>query len=424
MATLTSRILKAGRSAVETFRASAGPSRGDGAEGLTVARTPPNPRKSAGVSATPAYGGFVVGRETNPDLFGTKKYGYYHNLLQKTAIVAASVRYYLNLIARPGWEFDPAPNAKNKDEARKYAEWTDEAIRGHLEDTWHGFVRRAACYRTHGFSTQEWLGRPMKCSFGEAFALTGLQLREQRTISQWDVDRQGVVAGVVQQSPHDGSFKYVPRTKLVYCVDNPFSDDPSGFGLLRQAVTPAHYLDRYEQLEAFGYETDLRGTPIIRAPLAYMRKAVADGDMTPDEVEKIMSPFYSILENHVRSPELGLLLDSMVYYGEGDNASPSQSPMFDFETVTGEVTAKAQQAVALAIERKLWDIARIFGTETLLLGANGKGTYALSDDKTQSLLMMIDGVLLDVAAQVKMDLIRPLFLINQWPLEYLSLIHI
>jgi hypothetical protein len=66
----------------------------------------------------------------------------------------------------------------------------------------------------------------------------------------------------------------------------------------------------------------------------------------------------------------------------------------------------------------MWDIARVFGTESLMLGSDGKGTYALSEDKTNNLLMLVDGVLLDVASTVARDVITPLFRYNNWPLKY------
>lgn len=384
-----------------------------GADGLMVPRVTAQPGRAQGRSATPSYGGYVTSRERNPLLIGQRKYKTYDEMLLDTSIVASSVRYYLNMIARPGWEFNAVDD---KPEAKKYAELTDEALRGHLTVPWHRVIKRAATYRLYGFNTQEWVAQRQKSGI---IALTDIQSRLQRTIELWDVDQVGVVSGIVQRSPHDGGLYYVPREKLLYLVDDAFDDSPEGLGLFRQAVAANQYLARFLQLEAWGYETDLKGTPMIRAPLSYLQQQVDDGNITEEKMAEILQPFKTLLQNHVRTPELGLMLDSMVYHGEGENAQPSSNKMFDFSVITGEVTANAQQAVSVAIERLNWDIARIFGTETLLLGANGRGAYALSKDKTQNLLMVVDGVLLDVAAQVTKDLIRPIFRMNGWPEEYM-----
>lgn len=413
MPSIRKRILNAAQAALSAYR---GGGLGMGAEGLSTPRAPEQPMKPQGRSATPSYGGYIVTRETNNLLVGRARYKTFDEMLLNTSIVAASVRYYLNMISRPGWEFEAVDDTS---EAHRYAELCDEALRGHLNTPWHRIVKRAATYRLYGFSTQEWVAKRVEGSQGTMIALTDIQNRLQRTVEKWDVDQVGVVNGIVQRSPHDGLEYYVPRSKLMYLVDDAFDDSPEGLGLFRQAVSAHQYLSRFMQLEAWGYETDLRGTPLVRAPLSWLQREVDEGRMTEEKMEEILAPFKDVLDNHVRTPELGLMLDSMVYHSEGEQVMPSNNKMFDFGVITGEVTANAQQAVSVAISRLLWDIARIFGTETLLLGADGKGSYAISKDKTQNLLMVVDGVLLDVAAQVKRDLIATLFRLNGWPTKYM-----
>lgn len=406
MASLTTRVAKAVQAGLRSFRAE-----GLGAEGLTTPRQPVKPTQGQGRSAISAYAGYVTSRERNPLLLGTRRYTTYDEMLLNTSIVAASVRYYLNMIARPGWEFDPV---SDKPMAREYAEKTDMALRGHLATPWHRFVKRAASYRLYGYSTQEWIAAKQDDG---AFAITDIQMRLQRTIERWDVDEWGVIKGVVQRSPHDGKDYYVPRGKLVYLVDDSFDDSPEGLGLFRHAVEANRYLSRFLQLEAWGYETDLKGMPIVRAPLSWLAEQVKQGEMEPEEMEAILAPLKDIVDNHVRTPDMAALLDSMTYMSEGENGQVSPVKMFDLDIIQGDATKNAQTAVGVAIERLNWDIARIFGTETLLLGANGRGAYALSKDKTQNLLMVVDGVLLDIASQVKDDLIRPLFKLNGWPMD-------
>lgn len=408
MPTVAKRLASAASAALRAFRGDNTP----GAAGLTNPREPVKPLVSQGRSATPAYGGFVVTRETNQKLIGSRRYTTYDEMLCNTSIVAASTRYYQNMIARPGWEFEAVDDTP---EARKYAELLDEAIRGHLLTSWSAVIKRAATYRLYGFSTQEWIARKVESGM---IAFVDIQSRMQRTVTKWDVSETGTVHGLIQQSPHDGREYYIPRGKLLYMVDNAFDDSPEGLGLFRQAVTAHQALVRFAQLEGWGFENDLRGTPVARVPLAYLQREVDEGRMDPEKMEEIVAPFRDIIENHVRTPQLGLLLDSMVYASEGDNIVPTNNKMFDFSVLTGEVTAKAQDAVANAIKRLNWDIARIFGTETLLLGADGRGAYALSQDKTQNLLMVVDGVLLDIGAQVVTDFITTLFHLNGWPMKY------
>lgn len=384
---------------------------------LGIARAPVAPGRPQGQSGTPAYGGYVQTRETQSALIGRTRYTTFDNMRFNTSIVSASVNYYLNMCTRPGWEFDSVDDTA---EAKKYAELTDRALRGSLETPWHQIVKRAATYRLYGFSLQEWIAKRQDDG---VIALTDIQPRLQRTIQRWDVDTFGVVSGVVQHSVHDGQEYYIPRRKLLYAVDNAFDDSPEGDGLFRQAVESAKLLARLQQLEMWGFETDLKGMPIVRAPLAHLQELVdkgpENGGITQEEMDSILAPFKEFLRKHVKTPELAMMLDSMVYHSLGENSQPSTSKMFDFDILKGEVTANSQKAAGEAIERYNWDIARTFGTETLLLGANGRGAYALSKDKTQNLLMVVDGVLLDVAAFVRKDLIGAVFRLNNWPVKYM-----
>lgn len=369
------------------------------------------PTRAQGTSGTTAFGGYVTNREQNPDLVGRQRYTTFTDLLANVGIVAASVRYILNLVARPSWTFDPADDS---DEAKRLAELVSKAFLIDLKTPWRRVVRRASTYRLYGFGVQEWsMARHKKGHL----AIIDVEARPQRTIEQWDIDETGTVFAIGQRSPHDGKIKPIPRGKLMYLVDDALDDSPEGFGVLRQVANACRQLLRYEQLEGWGYETDLKGIPVGRLPYQYLAKLVKEKKITEAQRAAIVQPLEDIIRNHVRVPNLGLLMESMVYTSQDATATPSQTPMFSFDTIKGEVTANAQGAVHVAIERLVWDVARIFGTESLLLGANGRGAYALSKDKTTNLLMVIDGMIADIMDQVLNDLVTPMFIRNNWDLD-------
>ena len=119
-------------------------------------------------------------------------------------------------------------------------------------------------YRFYGFSIQEWTARRRDDGF---LTFADIAPRSQRTIERWDVDEAGQVLGALQRSPQTQEEIYLPREKLLYIVDDTLNDSPEGLGLFRHLVAPSRRLKRYEQLEGFGFETDLRGIPIGRSPV-------------------------------------------------------------------------------------------------------------------------------------------------------------
>ncbi len=239
--------------------------------------------------------------------------------------------------------------------------------------------------------------------------------RPQITIERWDIDREGEVHGVLQRSPQTGEDIYLPRGKIVYVVDDTLSDSPEGLGLFRHLVNPSKRLERFEQLEGLGFETDLRGVPMGRIPIEELGKQVEAGTITEADRTAMIKPVLDFIQNHIKGPKLGLVLDSKPYAGLDEAQTPSSQRMWDMELLKAGSTS--QEAVALAIERLNHDIARILGVEGLLLGQGKTGSLALSKDKSHNLFLVVDGALADLAAALEDDLLGPLWRLNGWPVD-------
>lgn len=366
------------------------------------------PTETKGAHGARVYGGFLESEEKQSELQGQQKYITFSEILANTSIVAAGVRYFLNLAAKAEWQWEAA----EEDRDGRFAELAEEAITSDPTSSWHRVVRRAAMYRFYGFSVQEWTARRHRDGH---LTYADIAPRAQSTITRWDVETNGNVRGVVQTSPQTGTEIYLPRSKLVYVVDDSLSDSPEGLGLFRHVVAPAKRLERYEQLEGWGFETDLKGIPIGRGPFAELDKAVTDGKLTDEERAKIEEPLRKFIKNHIASPKLGLLLDSITYKTTDEKQNPSQVRKWDAELLQGD--SKSFQENAAAIERLNKEIARILGVEGLLLGAEGTGSLALSKEKSNQLFLIVDSTLKELAEGVRDDLVRPLWQLNGWPEE-------
>ena len=359
---------------------------------------------------TAVYGGYIDDNETRSEVKGTERYKTYSDILANVSIVSAGVRYFLNLVAKSNWTAAPA----EADTDGKFAEMCEQALFEDPLTPWHRIVRRGAMYRFYGFSVQEWT---MKRATGENDFITYADIspRAQKTIEKWDVDEQGTVFGVVQTSVQDGKEIYLPRQKLVYLVDDTLSDSPEGLGLFRHLVQPAKRLARYEELEGYGFETDLRGIPVGRGPFDELKQKVDDGEITAADRIRLESGLRTFIKNHIRGPKLGLLLDSSPYLSQDDVARPSQTNKWSLELLKGTSTSFVNNAEAIA--RLNNELARILGVEGLMLGANGKGSLALSKEKAHQLYMVIDNSLKELTASFDNDLVKPLWAMNGWPEE-------
>lgn len=368
------------------------------------------PTKSKERLGHPGYnivGGYLLNTEKNSRLNGVEKYKEYSNLMLNLAIVGAGVRFFLNLISSVSWKFEPSN--PNDLESKRYSERV-QYILNDMETPWHRVVRRASMYRFYGFSIQEWTA---KLNAENEIGFLDIEPRPQSTIERWEVDDHGSVLGAWQRNPNNQAEVLLPRYKILYCVDDTLHTSPEGIGVFRNIVESAQRLQRYLQLEGFGYEMDIRGVPIGRAPLSKIQKMVDDGDIDKAQAAAIKEPIENILKNHVKNPYLSLLLDSVTYTSTDDAETPSQVKEWDIEFAKSEVGS--QDSIAKAIERETFYIAILLGIEGLLLGGTKVGTYSLGDNKSNNLALIIDSTLREVSETVQNDIIKPLFSMNGWP---------
>ncbi len=372
-------------------------------------RTKVPPTVTVGVPGTAVFGGFVQDGEKNANLGSREeRYKTYSEILANASIVAAGTRYFLNLVAKAKWTFIPS----EADVDGRFAEMTEQALTDDPRTPWHRIVRRAAMYRFYGFSVQEWTARR-----GDDGWLTFADVapRAQLTVDRWDMAEDGAVLGVIQRSPQTSRDIYIPRSKLLYVVDDTLSDSPEGLGLFRHLVAPAQRLFRYEQLEGFGFEADLRGVPIGRGPFTELANRVASGEISQADREAAEAPLRKFIQNHIKTSKLGMLLDSIVYESKDEAGRPSPNKQWDIELMKGSATSFAENA--RAIERLNREMSRILGVEQLMLGSDSSGSFALSKDKTDSFFLLVEGSQTEVREAVGNDLVDVLWRLNGWPDE-------
>ncbi len=371
------------------------------------------PRKAAstlGSIGTVVIGGYLVESEKNAALTGRQKYVTYSNIMANTAIVSAGIRFYLNLIGRAAWKVEAKEvDGVVPDEAKRLAELVED-IMTDMNTPWHRVIRRAAMYRFYGFSIQEWVAKKRPDG---VIGYKDIMPRPQLTIERWDIHpNTGEVNGMFQRVDNEPQELFLPRGKTLYMVDDALNDSPEGLGIFRNLADPANRLSRYEQLEGWGFETDLRGIPIARIPYAALSEAVKNNELTQAQAQAKIDGMETFIQNHIKNPALGLSMDSLTYETLDESAKPSNVRQWDLELLKAGATS--QEAVAAAIHRINQEIARLLGVEGLLLGSNTLGSQALSSDKSKNFAMTVDSALLEISETFKKDFLGPLWEMNGW----------
>lgn len=363
------------------------------------------PFTEQGVSGFRVSGGFVEQPERNPALTGMNRWHTAADILTNVSVVAAGARYSLNLVSRPKWRADPP---SDKPEAKAMAEFVEEVING-IDTSWSRIIRRSAIYRYHGFNLQEWVAK--KRDDGK-IGIAAVEPRPAHTITKWDTDKNGGVLGVVQTSPQTGQEIYLPRKKMVYLVDDALTDNPEGMGWFRHLADPAQRLRRYLKLETMGFERDLAGIPIGRAPIVRINQLVADGKLKREQADQMIKSLEQFVSLKAKEPSTGLVLDSEPFRARGaDGAETISSVMqWGLELLTGNPSSV--EALGHALERLMYDMAMIIGTESMLIGKGGQGSRALSEDKSKNLYLTANAALGDMTEAYDRDIVTTLWMMN------------
>lgn len=376
---------------------------------LSYIRRAVSPMKRAGSIGTSVWGGYVQTKESSADLTGVKKFETFSEMLVNISIIAAGVRYFLNLVSKPDWTVEPPEDSG--DAGQEIADKVAEAI-FKMETPWYRVVRRAAMFRFYGFSWQEWTAKKMPDG---SIGYLDIEPRAQKTIERWDLDEWGKVHGVVQRSPQTLKEHYLPRAKSVYMVDDSLEDSPEGIGLFRHMAEGVRELIRLEQLEGWGFELDCRGMPVGRGPFSELQELVDAGEIDKVKKAEIEQPLSDFIENHVQSPQRGLFLDSKTYETQDEKGTPSSVYKWGVELLKAGATNLGD--LNKAIQRKVRELARIMGVETILVGETGSGSLAMARDKSQMFALIIDSTLKELTEGFEKDVVDPLMKLNGWPDE-------
>ena len=370
-----------------------------------------NVARTRGGAGFAVHGGYLSEKDKDRRLTGKERFRTYDQIIADTTIVASGIRYFLNLAAKTKWKVRPA---NDSEQAKEMSDFVQQMIE-EMKTPWHRVIRQGAMHRMYGFCVMEWTAERMEDDRGR-IRISHIENRAQWTIEKWDTDFAGRVLGVVQCPTQNPSAQiYLPRNKVIYLCDNSFTDDPRGVGILRHIVRPVKQLRDYERLEHSGYETDMRGIPIAKAPLGELQAAVSANLITQEDSDAIRKPLEDFIVNHIRGSDSGILLDSSVYSGRGEDETPIKADKFSVDLLSGG--SYGHKEIAASIERINREIARVLGVEQLLLGADSAGSLALSRDKSQAFFMVVNSALAELKSAFRTDLIAPLWILNNFDEE-------
>lgn len=375
-----------------------------------------SPFKEIGSSGVAVFGGIPMNREKDFRVVGQQKWITFTELMTNTSIVAAGVRYFLNIIASAQWSLEPAVE-DGQDQPTPQAEEVAEFVESVMNDMvtpWRRVMRRAAMYRFNGYGIQEWTAK--KRDKDGKIGMEDVEARPCHTMDRWEVDEKGTVLGIWQRLPQTGETVFLPRQKVLYLVEDSLTDNPEGLGLFRHLVDPYERLKKFQTLEGVGFERDLRGIPIGRVPYQAIRDAVEKGKLDEQKARQLIQAIEDFVKMQSKKEDTSIVLDSAPYAVETDTGTTLSATMqYGIELLQGQQPGFVDLNNALS--RLNMEMARIIGVEHLLLGGAGSANRALSEDKSRNFYLTCNATLDEIADGADDDIINNICDLNGIPEE-------
>lgn len=316
--------------------------------------------------------------------------------------IAMGVRAFTKACYSADWSIEAAPGALGD----KYALIVEDMIREMTTNL--AEAAAAACwFEFAGFSVLE---QTLTIRDGKYY-LDRLDERHPISVERFDVDDSGRLRGIWQQTKK-GSV-YIPRGKILHLTDGLTTSTPAGRGMFKDLKSSFEDYRYYMGLSQHMFVSDIRGVPIVRAPLAALEDKVRAGDISKSDMSAMLTRTFGPIQNRERTKESALLLDSQVYVAE-ETGAPSPQRIWDIDIIRGGADSAAD--IAAKIQEIKLDIARIMGTESFLIGDKG-GSYALSENKMQIFYNSIKTCLSKFSEGFRTQILMPLFSLNGWPIE-------
>jgi hypothetical protein len=334
-----------------------------------------------------------------PQLRGQRGIRRLREMRENDATVGA-ILFTIEQMLRPiPWQFRPADDSRD---ARRAADIMTRSME-QMDTTWEEFISDALSFFTYGFSTFEKIYQRDRKS-GDIL-LQRLSPRPQWSIERFEAKPNGDLVAAVQST----YFKraYIPSDKLLHFRSMPENQSPSGRSVLRNAYVPYYRLSYLQEIEVVAIERELNGLPLGRIPGSFL-----SDNATPDQVN-ILNYMEKALRDLKNNEQGYLILPSDLITDE--NGNPTQKYIADISLVSSNGTRDID--ITKSIVRYQQDIARSVMADFVMLGANDRGSFAMSQSKSDMFLKALHGYMNNISSTLQRQLLPQLCAMNGIPKE-------
>lgn len=362
-----------------------------------------------GVSGLRVYSGYIV-EEFLKELQGERGRRVFREMSENDAIVGATLSAIGLVLRAVTWHVQAPENTTIPDEDMEFV----GSLFNDMSHTWEDFLSEVLTMLVFGWSYHEIVvknrvgphetdpTRRSKYADGK-IGIRKLAPRSQDTLNRWEMQEDGGVSGMWQM-PWTGNkgIVLIPIERALLFKTTSRKNNPEGVSLLRTAYRSWYRLKNLEDIEAIGVERELAGLPVVRIPAEYLSPTASP------EHKAVLAAYTKVARDIKFNEQGGLVIPSDPWVG-GDGVFSSLKRV-DIELLSAGGTRAID--IDKSIIRYQRNIARSVLADFIMLGTDGKGSYALSNSKTDLFYKAIEAILNQIAAPINLYLIPRIYDLN------------
>lgn len=318
------------------------------------------------------------------------------------------------------WYTDPSDPDDPK--AVEAAEWLYNALYEDMgdprgaqpDDTWSSFVQTFAECDAFGWSYYDvWVKELADGSVGVA----RLMSVAPETLWEWNIEEDGHVTGLVQQSPRNYRHKTIPTYRALHLVSQPYKGSPEGRSIFRTAYRMWYYKKLNLELESILHERGA-GFPVmyVHADVVKQSKQV-DSEGKPTTIAKLatqaMNTYDEMVKNIKRNQQSGAVIYYDTVKNVGADGSVTNSDIKTVELKLESPGASSTQDMDATIKRLDSALARALLFDFMMFNTDGgSGQSGGLNGRVDMFMKVITGLLEHKVETINRQLVPQLWKLN------------
>ncbi|WP_199449756.1 phage portal protein family protein [Vibrio harveyi] len=217
--------------------------------------------------------------------------------------------------------------------------------------------------------------------------LASLPNRSQGSIDKWLFAKEGdgsELIGLEQRTPTKVNMNnklarniVLPRNKFTHVRNHADATNPEGKSMLTACWGTVKFKSAIEDYEAVGVSRDLAGMPVMHMPIDYLQ------DNAEEHKKQLKIQMQDMVRNIHANEQAGIILP--LHY----NTDAGNKESFKFELLSGNGGLGKSYDTDAIIKRYDHRILMMMLADSMILGGDQSGSYALAESKVNAMLLLI-----------------------------------